>query len=470
MTAEQGVSQLRAESEPGRREKDVGRWVVFVVVSIALLMGSIDSTIVATALPTLHKALHAKINWAGWIVTGYTLGQVVAMPLAGRIGDQYGRKQLFLASLILFTVTSLLCGLSNSIYELVPLRVVQAFGGGAFLPSAIGIIADRFGEDRGKAIGMTSSIFPIGALIGPVLGGLFINYWSWRGIFFINVPIGIGLLLVAPRLINRTEPKSGAHTDFIGLSYLAITILAIMFAITELGNGHTKAWSPVVLACAGAFVVGVIGFGRRQRRVEVPIIPVGLIGGKGFLVMNYINFVYGACVFGIASLIPLYAQDRYHLSVLQSGTLLTARAIGTIVIATLASFLLARTGYRVPMLIGISVVAIAFFLIGMRALALGPYWWLSIAATLQGLAFGLAAPATNNAMLALAPDDVGAITGLRGVFRMSGSIIVVSIATSIAARSSNPGIALSHVFYGIVAVLVITLPFILRVPEHRGTW
>ena len=140
------------------------------------------------------------MNWSSWTITIYALGQIVVMPLAGRISDQYGRRRVFLAAIVLFTVASLSCGLANDIYVLVALRAVQAIGGGAFMPTATGIVADQFGPDRDRAIGLFTSIFPIGGIVGPVLGGVFVTYWSWRGIFLVNVPIGIVVLGAGARV------------------------------------------------------------------------------------------------------------------------------------------------------------------------------------------------------------------------------------------------------------------------------
>src|SRR5262249_46131631 len=159
------------------------RKLVFAVVAIALFMSSVDQTIVATALPTIQNDLDAPINWASWTITIYAFGQVVAMPVAGRISDQFGRKKVFLIALTLFTVASLCCGLAQNIEALVVLRLLQALGGGAFMPSASGIVADQFGPDRDRAIGMFTSIFPIGGILGPVLGGILVSTWTWRGIF-----------------------------------------------------------------------------------------------------------------------------------------------------------------------------------------------------------------------------------------------------------------------------------------------
>lgn len=193
------------------------RHLVFGIVSIALFMASIDQTIVATALGTLQRDLHAPVNWSSWTITIYALGQIIVMPLAGSLSDQYGRRRVFVVAIVVFTTASLCCGLVGSIYLLVPLRAVQAIGGGAFMPSATGIVSDMFGPDRDRAVGLFTSIFPIGGIVGPVLGGVFVTYWSWRGIFLVNVPpwdrAAGARYRVRPRLGESGAPAAGCHRD-----------------------------------------------------------------------------------------------------------------------------------------------------------------------------------------------------------------------------------------------------------------
>ncbi|MEV6415641.1 MFS transporter [Kribbella sp. NPDC051718] len=162
------------------------RRLVFGIVAIGLMMASIDQTIVATALNAIRGDLHAELNWSGWTITIYALGQIIVMPLAGRLGDQFGRKRVFLGAAVLFTVASLCCSLADNIYLLVVFRAFQAIGGGAFMPTATGIVAEQFGRERDRAIGMFTSIFPIGGILGPIIGGIIVTYWSWREIFIVT--------------------------------------------------------------------------------------------------------------------------------------------------------------------------------------------------------------------------------------------------------------------------------------------
>jgi EmrB/QacA subfamily drug resistance transporter len=447
-----------------------GRFVVFAVVSLALMMSSVDQTIVATALPSIQHDLHAQINWSSWTITIYALGQILVMPLAGKIGDQYGRKQIFLGAAVLFTVASLCCGFANDIYLLIVLRAAQAIGGGAFMPSATGIVSEMFGNERDRAIGLFSSIFPIGGIIGPVLGGVFVTYWSWRGIFLVNVPIGIVLLVMGTVFIPDLARRPDRHLDVRGVMLLGITLLSAMLGIAYLGGGDSSAASPLFIAPECVAVVAAAVFVRHSARARSPFISVRFLSGPGFGVMNLLNFIYGAAVLGFAPLVPLYAQDRYGLRPLDAGTLLTARALGMIATAGLAVYLLRRTGYRWPMTVGFVLTAIGLVGTAASPHGLSPYAWLAIATGICGIGMGISTPSSNNATLQLAPDHAAAVAGLRGMFRQSGSITAVSITAAIVARSADPGIAQAHVFLAFAAIMICSLPLILLVPDHHGRW
>ena len=191
----------------GRERLSELTWLVFAIVSIGLFMASIDQTIVATALPAIERDLHAGINWSGWTITIYALGQVIAMPMAGKISDMYGRKKVFGVSAVVFTIASLCCGFAPNMPLLLLPRFIQALGGGAFMPSATGIVSDHFGSERDRAVGMFTSILPVGGIIGPIVGGIFVSYWSWRGIFLVNVPIGILLIALTIKFIPSSTAK-----------------------------------------------------------------------------------------------------------------------------------------------------------------------------------------------------------------------------------------------------------------------
>jgi EmrB/QacA subfamily drug resistance transporter len=460
------VVKAPAAPPPADEPAPSRRFLIFGVTAIALFMASIDQTIVSTALGTLQHDLHAAINWASWTITIYALGQIVAMPVAGVLSDIYGRKRLFLGAVVLFTVASLCCGLATNIYELVALRALQALGGGAFIPSATGIVSDQFGANRDRAIGMFTSIFPIGAIVGPILGGVFVTYWSWRGIFLVNVPLGLILLVLGAIVIPGSVRQRRQRLDIVGIAELAGGLLGVMLAIGSLGSEQVLlALLPLLagLALLTAFV-------RHCTRVEHPFVDVRLFRERSFATMNVINFFNGAAILGFASLVPLYAEERFGLRTLSAGTLLTARAIGMMAVAALATFALRRTGYRLPMIVGFGITGIGTALLAFPVGGIRPYLWLAIAAGVTGIGTGISLPASNNATLQLVPSKAASISGLRGMFRQAGGITGVSIASSLVARSSHPGLTQASMFVVLAVILVLMIPLTFLVPEHRGSW
>ena len=449
------------------------RVAIFAVVALALLMSSLDGTIVATALHAIQHGLHTSINWTSWVITAYSVGLVLALSLAGKLTERFGRRRFFLASVVVFAAASLCCGLAGNIYLLIVLRAIQAAGGAGFTPSATAIITDNFGAARDKAVGLFGSIFPIGSMIGPIFGGLFVSYWSWRGIFFVNVPIGILLIVCCLHYVPRDPARDGQPRrplDLAGMAALGAGTLALMLGISYLGEAGASAGSPLFIVPVLAGLLGLALFGRHIRRVEDPFIAPLLIAGRGFGAVNVLNILYGGAVAGMLALVPLYAVDRYHISVLGSGTLLTAEGIAVIVASTLAAMGLRRTGYRWPLYVGAAVTAAGMAGLAVRPAGVSPYAWLAMTACVIGLGTGVFSPASRNAGLQLAPDQSAAIAALRSTGRMVGQIAAVSITTAVIAQSAAPGQLQARVFAVFAAVLLACMPVIARVHEHRGSW
>lgn len=446
------------------------RVIVFAIVGVALIMTAIDQTIVATALQTIRVDLHSRLNVASWTITIYSLGSTVTYPVVGRLADRVGSRRVFLTAVVVFTACSLCCGLSTNIYELVSMRAMQAIGGASVMPSATKIIAYTFGSSRDRALGSFITIFSVGAISGPILGGVLVTYGSWRDIFFVNIPIGIALYTAARYLLPRTPLGPRRQIDFTGLGLLTAAVLSAMVGITYLGEAGTAIWNPTAI---GSFLIAALSVPiliRHLSHLPDPFLPARMIYGKEFGSINVINVVYGATTAGFSALVPLYAITRFHLASLEAGTLLTARAIGSIVVAGVAVVLLRRTGYRRPIVVGFGMTAV-----GQLGIALCPsssvaYIWLSIAAGLTGIGMGVATPAANNASLQLMPYDSASIAGLRAMFRQFGAITAISVSTAVAARSADPGQAQSFVFIGAALALLLVTTLVRRVPEHRGAW
>lgn len=450
------------------------RALVFATIAFALMMMAIDSTIVATALHTLQHELHASINWAGWTITAYSFGFVLMLPVTGKLSEQYGRRRVFLASVIAFTAASLLCGLAGNIYELIALRAVQAAGGAGFTPSATGIVVDYFGKERDRAVSLFGSIFPIGAVIGPIFGGLFVTYWSWRGIFFVNVPIGIVVIALSLKFIPKDRPeimRARTRRDAAGMALLGLGLVGGMFAISYLGETHQHFRLAAVAVPALAAVLALVAFVRHIRRTPSPFIAPHMIYGRGFGAVNAINALYGGVRSGAIALVPLYATARYGIDALRSGTLLVAQGVATFAFSIIAALLIRRTGYRMPIYLCGIVVAIGIVLFALPPPAgMSPYAWLAATAFLVGAGGGGLNPASRNAGLQLEPEHSSTLAALRTMALQVGTITTISVATAWLAGHADPGAAQAWVFVAVAAVLVAGLPLVARIPEHRGAW
>jgi MFS family permease len=461
-----------------RKRDDVNqplrRPLVFAIVALALLMMSVDSTIVATALHALQHGLGTSINWAAWTLTAYSFGFVVMLPISGRLSGRYGHRRVFLCSVVAFTAASLCCGLVDDIFALIALRAVQAAGGAGFTPSATGIIVDHFGDERDRAVSLFGSIFPIGAMIGPLIGGLFVSYWSWRGVFFVNVPIGVAVIVLAMRYVPHDRPPadtSRLRRDPAGMVLLAAALLAGMLAISYLGEENARIWSPAFVVPLVIAIVAAWWFFHHVNRSPHPFIAPCLIHGPGFGAVNVVNAIYGGITLGLVVLIPLYAINRYHMDALGSGTLLIAQGAAAIALSVIGTLVLRRTGYRMPLYIGGATIAVGMLLLALRpGGTIPPYVWLAGSALLVGAGAGAINPASRNAGLQLAPRQSSTLAALRSASLQVGSITTVSIVTAILAGSDDPGRAQAWVFVAAGLLLVAALPLIRRVPEQHGAW
>lgn len=447
---------------------------LFFIVALSLLMTTVDTTIVATALDTLQKELHTTVNWIGWTLTAYSLGFVLMLPLSAKLSQQYGPKRIFLASVITFTLTSFACGMVNHVSLLIALRVVQAIGAAGITPSVTAIIVNHFGDSRDRAVSLFGSIFPIGVMLGPIFGGLIVTYWSWEWIFFVNVPFGIIAVLMGFKLIPKDLPekiKSKEKMDKGGILWLAIGILASMFAATYLGEENTSwlSWAFLSLTLVG--IVGFVGFILHINKVKEPFIKPRFVYGQGFGTVNFLNVLFAGVTMGVIALVPLYAANRYGLSALDSGTLLIAQGGASVILSTVMTMLLRKTGYRLPLYIGCSIIMLGTALLAVKPqFGFSPYVWLMSTTFLIGIGMGIISPPARNAGLQLAPEESATIAALRSLGLQLGSIISIAIATAVIAAAEMPGAVQAHVYIGVAVLFLVCIPSIKFIPEHKGAW
>jgi EmrB/QacA subfamily drug resistance transporter len=451
------------------------RYLIFLSAGLSLLMYSIDSTVVAVAFPHFMRDLGTNVLWAAWTISIYLVAVTSVMPLMGNLSDSFGRKRVFLISLIVFTASSLACGLASNIYSLVAFRFLQGIGGASFLPTAAGIVSDQFPENRERAIGLFTSIFPIGGIVGPNLGGWIVSRYSWRDIFYINLPIGVILIAMVILLLKESEKGSRSHVDYWGASLFFGAILFLMLGLNRIAENLSMSTIPLVVLFLGISFSFLYLFFRHEKKEINPLLDMALLESKPFLAANLYNMIIGAGMMGIFSFIPLYATSVYKLSTLASGMILTPRSLAVIPVSAITSFSLKRWGYRWPMIWGLLIISFSTILLGGPGFQLmdimgiheGAAQALAILMMITGVGMGLSFPASNNACIELMPQKVATITGLRGMFRSVGAAFGISVITIILHMSSTPASGFKVAFLSMGVGLLLSTPLVFLMPTGR---
>jgi len=398
-------------------------WRISGIVILGAIMSILDTTIVNVALDRLGRELHTSIANIQWVVTGYLLSLAAVIPISGWAGRRFGAKRVYLTSLFLFTVGSVLCGVASSATELIVFRVIQGVGGGLILPVGQMMMAAAAGPRRmGRVMSVVAVPAMLAPILGPALGGFILDSTTWRWIFFVNAPIGVVAFIAALRGLPRSEPEDAGRLDVLGLLLLVTGMPLITYGLAEIGKtggfSSAKVLAPIIggLALVGLFIA-------HARRVPRPLLDVRLYASRTFSSASITTFCLAAALFGAMILMPLYYQQVRHESVLATGLLVGPQGLGAALAMPISGRLTDRIGGGPLAVFGVIVTTlttIPFGLIGAHTSLV----WLSVWMGLRGIGIGFAfMPAIAAAFAALKPHELNDATPQMNVLqRLGGSI------------------------------------------------
>jgi EmrB/QacA subfamily drug resistance transporter len=418
-----------------------GRWVIF-----AAILGSgiafLDSTVVNVALPAIGDDLGGGLSGLQWTLDGYLLTLSALLLLGGALGDEYGRKRMFVLGLVSFTAASVLCGIAPSIGALIFARALQGVGGALLVPGSLALITASFrSEDHGSAIGAWAGLTGVATSIGPFLGGWLVDAVSWRLVFLINVPLAALALWVTLRHVPESrDPQAGRRPDFAGAATATFGLAGVVFALIQ---GPAHGWSPGVVAAGVLGAAALIAFPFVERRVSSPLVPLEIFKSRQFSGANGTTLVVYAGLGAALFLVVVEMQTVLGYSALEAGTATLPITVLMLVLSPRAGRLAQRIGPRVPMTIGPLVVAMGLFLLA----RIGPNttYFTGIFPGLLVFGLGLSftvAPLTAAVMGSVEERHVGVGSGVNNaVARLAGLLSVAVLPALAGLETASTGAA-----------------------------
>ena len=402
------------------------KWWTLGAMCFALFMIMLDNTVVNVALPSIQRDLNASLSSLEWTVNAYTLSFAVLLVTGGRLGDIFGRRRVFTFGVVLFAGSSALIGLAPDQAWLVAGRAVQGMGAAFMMPGTLSIISNTFApHERGRAIGTWAGVSALALAAGPAVGGALTEYVSWRAIFFLNLPVAVGAVVVTLFATRESRDPTVDHSvDYPGIAALSVGLTALVLSLVE---GNRWGWgSTGIVALLATAVVALVLFAYVELRGRTPMIQFEYLRSRSFAGASAVAFIVSFAMLAMFFFMALYMQNILQYSPLEAGIRFLPSTVVIIVAAPIAGRLADRVGPRPLIVVGMSLAAFALYLQSRVDVHTG-YAELLPAFSLMGLGMGLTmSPMSTAGMNAVTPEKAGAASGILSMFRMVGGTFGVA--------------------------------------------
>jgi len=444
-TREEAAAVESTTTSPVEDQGDPHKYMIALAAILASLMQVIDTSIVNVAIPHMMGELGASIDEIAWVSTGYILASVIIIPMTSWLAGFFGRKRYFTTSIIIFTVSSFFCGASTTLPMLVFWRIVQGLGGGALLSTSQAVIFEAFPR---RQVGMAMALFGLGVMVGPTLGptlgGLLTDNYSWPWIFYINLPIGAAAAIMVVAYVHDSAHHVKAKSiDFIGIALLAVSVSALQYFVE---HGQRDDWfnSSVMVTLFAVGVVGAIALVWRELVIEHPVINFRVLRHRDVWIGVVIGIIFGVGLFGSVFVLPIFLQGNLHMTAWQTGLVILPGAIMTALSMAIAGRLSNHVDARLMIAAGISLFCLATWQLSHITALSGTrdFWWPLI---WRGLGLGLMfVPLTNVTLADLSPREIPDGTAISIFFRqIGGSFGIAGMATLLTRFTAQAREALS---------------------------